>query len=144
MAQTNNDSSAPTKPIFQPLSQHQLGKFKKLLLEISKEKAEGATFVGENLQTPGEHFYGSHQEHGTDTQSSTINSVTCEIYSQDGKNISRALERIDNKTFGRCSNYKNTDCEVNIDEGRLEVIPYTELCRTCGKKREVANLKVKK
>ncbi len=42
--------------------------------------------------------------------------------------IDRALDKINNKTFGQCEG-----CGDTIDEKRLEAIPYTPLCVECKK-----------
>jgi RNA polymerase-binding protein DksA len=43
----------------------------------------------------------------------------------------RALKRIEEGTFGRCTN-----CRQPIDEERLDALPYVELCIDCARKRE--------
>ena len=42
--------------------------------------------------------------------------------------INAALSRMDEGTFGRCS-----DCRAAISEERLNAIPYTALCAQCAK-----------
>ncbi len=44
--------------------------------------------------------------------------------------ISGALERIENGTYGKCTN-----CDNDIPEARLEVIPESKLCITCLEKQ---------
>jgi len=43
--------------------------------------------------------------------------------------IDNALLRIENKTFGIC-----TDCGVEINEERLNVVPYAAFCISCAEK----------
>ena len=43
----------------------------------------------------------------------------------------RALERIDNKTYGRCE-----DCGSSIGKARLQVFPRATLCMVCKQKEE--------
>ena len=43
----------------------------------------------------------------------------------------RALERIDNKTYGRCE-----DCRSSIGKARLQVFPRATLCMVCKQKEE--------
>lgn len=43
----------------------------------------------------------------------------------------RALERIDNKTYGRCE-----DCKSSIGKARLHVFPRATLCMVCKQKEE--------
>lgn len=47
------------------------------------------------------------------------------------KKIENALKAIDNGTYGKCSK-----CKENIENGRLEIMPYADVCVSCsGKKR---------
>lgn len=45
--------------------------------------------------------------------------------------IKYALESIENKTYGKCGK-----CKKMIEEGRLEIMPYAELCVTCRKSND--------
>ncbi len=40
--------------------------------------------------------------------------------------VNKAILSIENKTYGQCSK-----CQKSIEEGRLEIMPYAELCVTC-------------
>ena len=42
-----------------------------------------------------------------------------------------ALKAIDSGTYGKCSK-----CKAAIEEGRLEIMPYAELCVTCKQKKD--------
>jgi len=44
--------------------------------------------------------------------------------------IDKALLRIKNSTFGRCS-----ECSSDIDPKRLDAVPYAELCITCAQQQ---------
>lgn len=44
------------------------------------------------------------------------------------KKIKRALRAIDDGNYGQC-----IECKTNIEEGRLKIMPYAELCVTCKK-----------
>jgi len=46
--------------------------------------------------------------------------------------VNRALEKIENGTYGRCEK-----CGKSIEEERLEAIPYALLCINCQKEEEV-------
>lgn len=46
------------------------------------------------------------------------------------KKIEKALKAIENGTYGKCAS-----CKKNIEEGRLEIMPYAELCVTCKSKK---------
>ena len=45
--------------------------------------------------------------------------------------IKHALESIENGTYGKCGK-----CKKMIEEGRLEIMPYAELCVTCRKSND--------
>lgn len=45
--------------------------------------------------------------------------------------IDKALKAIDNGTYGQC-----LACKQQIEEGRLEIMPYAELCVTCSAKEK--------
>lgn len=43
--------------------------------------------------------------------------------------VNKALKAIEEGTYGKCSR-----CKKVIEEGRLEIMPYAELCVTCKQK----------
>lgn len=45
------------------------------------------------------------------------------------KKIDKALKAIENGTYGQCS-----QCKKNIEQGRLSIMSYADLCVTCKKK----------
>ena len=45
--------------------------------------------------------------------------------------IDKALKAIDDGTYGQC-----LACEQQIEGGRLEIMPYAELCVTCSAKEK--------
>lgn len=45
--------------------------------------------------------------------------------------VNNALRRIDSETYGKCLN-----CGKEIEEGRLEVLPYADLCISCKENEE--------
>lgn len=46
--------------------------------------------------------------------------------------VNKALESIDGGTYGQC-----TKCQNEIEEGRLAIMPYAELCVSCNIENEV-------
>jgi len=54
-----------------------------------------------------------------------------EIATADLKRINRALQRIDEKTYGSCE-----VCGANIPEARLRALPFAELCVDCKRAEE--------
>ena len=63
------------------------------------------------------------------------NDVVVEALDRDGqkelKQINAALKRIEDGTYGQC-----TQCGATIPEARLLVIPETELCFNCASKND--------
>jgi DnaK suppressor protein len=49
------------------------------------------------------------------------------------KRVNEAIERIDDKTFGKCE-----VCGLPIPEERLKALPYANLCISCKQKEEKA------
>lgn len=47
------------------------------------------------------------------------------------KKIDKALKAIDNGTYGKCGK-----CNQLIETGRLEIMPYAEVCVTCKKEED--------
>ena len=47
------------------------------------------------------------------------------------KKIDKALLAIEKGTYGQCK-----ACKENIEKGRLEIMPYAELCVTCKSKKK--------
>lgn len=45
--------------------------------------------------------------------------------------VDKALTAIDKGTYGKCK-----QCKSAIESGRLEIMPYAELCITCQKKAQ--------
>lgn len=45
--------------------------------------------------------------------------------------IADALERIEQKTYGKCE-----ECKKNISQERLQAVPYTRYCISCARERE--------
>lgn len=43
------------------------------------------------------------------------------------KKINKALKAIEDGTYGQCSK-----CKTSIEHGRLEIMPYAELCVSCN------------
>ncbi|MFC1805546.1 TraR/DksA family transcriptional regulator, partial [Planctomycetota bacterium] len=54
-----------------------------------------------------------------------------EIATTDLRKIDRALEKIDDKTYGKCE-----DCGKTIPKARLETLPFADLCVRCQQEFE--------
>lgn len=126
-------AGGPTEKTFFPLSKNKLGIFKQQLLEISQEKLEVAIHLKETLEESNNHVFGNHQEWGTDTQSTDVAAIQQDRCDKHTKEIDAALTRIQNESYGRCKT-----CKGNIEEGRLEALPTTEICGDCsGAKKKI-------
>jgi DnaK suppressor protein len=63
-----------------------------------------------------------------------LREMELDLVSEEGRKINAiigALRRLKNGGFGICE-----DCEESISEGRLQAIPYAELCVGCKSARE--------
>ncbi len=49
--------------------------------------------------------------------------------------VQQAIERLDQGKYGRC-----VDCRADINEARLDAIPYAKLCISCKEKREMQGI----
>jgi RNA polymerase-binding transcription factor DksA len=47
------------------------------------------------------------------------------------RDVNIALEKIEKGTYGKCENCGNPDCECEISEERLTVLPEAKTCNTC-------------
>jgi RNA polymerase-binding transcription factor DksA len=45
--------------------------------------------------------------------------------------VNLALEKIEKGTYGKCENCGNPNCECDISEERLTVLPEAKTCNTC-------------
>ena len=128
-----SSAEGPTEKIFIPLSKDRLERFKDQLLEISQQKIEVAVHLKETLQGSNEHVFGTHQEWGTDTQLTSVTAIQQDHCDRGSMEVNAALIRIQSKSYGRCKT-----CKGNIEEGRLEALPTTEICGDCsGAKKRI-------
>jgi len=72
-------------------------------------------------------------DQASDALSSEVAHGVAEIANADLKMIERALERIENRTYGRCEN-----CGKPIPAGRLRALPFAELCVDCKREEEAS------
>ncbi|MFA5431496.1 MAG: TraR/DksA C4-type zinc finger protein [Candidatus Paceibacterota bacterium] len=47
------------------------------------------------------------------------------------KDVNIALEKIEKGIYGKCENCGNLDCECEISEERLTILPEAKTCNTC-------------
>ena len=55
---------------------------------------------------------------------------------EDLRDINIALEKIEKGTYGKCENCGNPDCECEIAEERLTVLPEAKTCNVCKCKKD--------
>lgn len=110
-----------------PLSDIELGYFKKLLLEKRGEAQEELDTIREiqsNLDEADDADYSSLTHHmgdvGSEEQESEMNYLQIERLREYIMHINEALERIENKTYGICQATGKP-----ISKGRLESVPHT-------------------
>lgn len=101
-----------------------LEKFKKKLLEIKSQYTKLVRNVSEDVKTPEESKgYSQHQaDGGTDDFARNISLQVSDEEQKILRQIDRALEKIEEKTYGVCDLTGN-----NIPLPRLEAIPYATM-----------------
>jgi DnaK suppressor protein len=121
------------------MNKKEITRYKKLLLKKRKELMSQMEFIKEvemestTKEAAGDHSsYAFHMaDQGTDTMEKEKNF----FYAQrDGRllyHIDKALERIENGTFGACDS-----CGEPIAKERLEAVPHARLCIACKSSEE--------
>src|SRR5205823_13020034 len=121
------------------MTQADLESYRKQLLELrSRLRGDVSHLTTEALRKTGGEASGSlsntpiHMaDLGTDNfeQEFTLGLIQNEEQALD--EIGAALDRIDQRTFGRCE-----ECQKEIPRARLQAIPYTRYCVECARKLE--------
>lgn len=116
-----------------PLSKTDIEKFKKRILEIRREMTEMVRETSEDVKKDREaKGYSQHQaDEGTDDFDRTISLQLTDKEIKVLKQIDRALEKIDEGTYGICD---LTGEEIPIK--RLEAIPYATMTVAAQEKLE--------
>ena len=121
------------------MTKREIEQVKKLLLKKRKEMAEQMNFIKEvemdstTKEAAGDHSaYAFHMaDQGTDTMEREKNF----FYAQrDGRliyHIDKALERIEDGTFGICD-----ACKQPISKERLQAVPHARMCIACKSSEE--------
>lgn len=121
------------------MTKREIEQVKKLLLKKRKEMAEQMNFIKEaemdstTKEAAGDHSaYAFHMaDQGTDTMEREKNF----FYAQrDGRliyHIDKALERIEDGTFGICD-----ACKQPISKERLQAVPHARMCIECKSSEE--------
>ena len=111
--------------------EQQLQSLERALLQaravILKEMSQAGTTLAENPADVGADIF--------DRSTSDLDRTLCFLLRERGRNklnaIDEALERMRDGSFGICE-----DCGQKIPLGRLEVMPFTTMCRDCKSLQE--------
>lgn len=111
---------------------------KRLEAERSRLAAEVAEYEREGMETlsdiSGENNYRDHMaDQGSATFARELDETLEEQARESLEQIERALKRIADGTYGKCSN-----CEGEIPLARLEAMPEAEMCLSCKEREESA------
>jgi RNA polymerase-binding transcription factor DksA len=121
------------------MNQAELDNFRRSLLALGNSiKANFSTFQGEAVRDTGGAASGSlfnaplHlADLGTDNFQQEVNLSLLETEEQRLEEISEALKRLDQGSYGICA-----ECQRPIDRDRLEALPYTRFCVECARRQE--------
>jgi RNA polymerase-binding protein DksA len=120
------------------MNQYDIEKYKSLLLGLKeqslKQLEEGEAEISINIrESSGENSsYSFHlADMGTDSNDREKAFLIASKESDQIKEIFYALEKIENGEFGICE-----QCQAEINQHRLEAIPYARLCLDCKSKEE--------
>jgi DnaK suppressor protein len=121
-----------------PLSAAKLKHFEKLILKELNEsrsyidKATQDQSIGAKESSGDLSSYAFHQaDQGSDTNLMEQNVMMMEQERDKIRELNDALQKVNDGLFGVCE-----ICGENIEENRLEVIPYTRYCMDCKSKEE--------
>jgi len=111
----------------------------KLLATIREELLRKKASLTKNINTELHEMRASEGHHladmddlGGDANDEETSFKIIEIETAELHQIDAALERIDDGTYGAC-----TDCETAINPDRLEALPFAALCIDCQRQREL-------
>lgn len=120
------------------MGKKKLNKFRKLLLKEKEKLLKGKAHVEEILKKSPKEATGelsTYRTHladlGSDTYQKEIAAYLTTQETQILIKIDKALRKIEEGIYGKCER-----CNKNIEEKRLEAIPYTEFCIDCQKELE--------
>jgi RNA polymerase-binding protein DksA len=107
--------------------------FHNLLLQQKAKLTKGLNNHEQKIDTPSDTFaYPYHMaDLGTETADKEEESIIVSSYGDRLMLIDEALEKIRNKTYGKCDK-----CAKKIERERLKVMPYAKLCIKCKEQEE--------
>jgi len=120
------------------MNKKKLKHFENLLLRERERELGALGYLQERLNdTPKDssHDLSSYPYHiadqGTDAEEREIESILATTSGETLYKIDQALRKIYAGNYGLCES-----CGQKIEEGRLEAVPYAQLCITCEEKEE--------
>ena len=116
-----------TKMRFRRLLLDELGQRGRLLGKLKRSIAE----QGQRYIEDGGAFANHMAEAATEEAERTSDYVLCDAQGRLVQEIEEAIRRIDDGVFGACE-----WCGKQIEERRLEVLPYARFCLPCQEKAE--------
>lgn len=124
------------------LSKEELEQFRKTLLSVQARMKNDVELLEEEAFSLKDSDHGSSNhmaEMGSDAWDLDFSLRMVENDEEFLKDISTALAKIDNGTFGLCEMCLEdglTEAKARIPKARLKAIPYARNCVTCERKRE--------
>lgn len=120
------------------MNKEKVKKFRELLIKEKEKLLKGKVHIEEILKKSPKEATGelsTYRTHiadlGSDTFQKEIAAYLTTQETQILMKIDNALRKIEEGTYGKCER-----CNKEIDEGRLEAIPYAELCIDCQRELE--------
>ncbi len=105
--------------------------FRKLLLDRRQEIESTLASLEIGSAAPGQPEVGDYTDAATATQSASDSLERATVLSQTLKDVQDALRRIEDGSYGKC-----TLCGREIEEARLESVPWTQYCLADQRKLE--------
>ncbi|MEO0086482.1 MAG: TraR/DksA family transcriptional regulator [candidate division WOR-3 bacterium] len=120
------------------MDRKKIKKLQELLIKEKEKLLRGKTHIEEILKKSPKEATGelsTYRTHiadlGSDTYQKEIAAYLTTQETQILMKIDKALRKIEEGIYGKCEK-----CNKEIDEGRLEAIPYAELCIDCQRELE--------
>lgn len=120
------------------MDKRKIKKLQELLIKEKEKLLKGKIHIDEILKKSPKEATGelsTYRTHiadlGSDTYQKEIAAYLTTQETQILIKIDKALRKIEEGTYGKCEK-----CNKNIDEERLETIPYAEFCINCQKELE--------
>lgn len=97
------------------------------LLQARQELLDRVTAINKDLRNETNPLDRDSEEQALQLENEEVLSALDKEGQQELDRIDRALQRLDNGTYGTCAR-----CGIEIPEARLAAIPYTDLCVECA------------